>query len=222
MTGRSQHLSAVTVAILGIVLLMFPAHAHASAISSIVVNDTLPNDQVSLVWTGGFPNAFTGFSLSSNCTATAGATANGGSATCSETSPIVLTLDGVGNLTGATSTINVNVWEDHFNGTLSDTLSIVGTQLTTNTVEGTLTFRSDVEGVPPLTPLAGGTGISLFNFVENGQPLNGTLGGADSLNPISITATSDVEVPEPNSMLLVGSGIVVIAGACRLRSRRRS
>src|SRR5262249_1041886 len=101
MTGRSQHLSALAIAILGIVLLMLPVHANAT--SFITIDDTLPNDQVSVSWAGGFAGAFTGFSLSSNCTMTAGSTANSGSGTCSETSPIVLTVDGVGHLAGGTS-----------------------------------------------------------------------------------------------------------------------
>jgi hypothetical protein len=219
MTRRIRRALAIAVPTLGIVLLAGPA--HAGAISFITIDDTLPNDHVALTWGGAFPGAFTSFSLSSNCTAAAGTVANAGSADCLETSAGVLTLTGVGTLGGGNNTINVNIWEDHIGGVLSDTLSIVGTQLTSDTVRGVLTFRSDVEGGPALTPLLGGEGIGLFDFVETGVPLTGMLGSPDSLNPVLITATSDADVPEPSSMLLLGSG-AVIATARRLRNRRQA
>jgi len=193
----------VAVATLGVLLLTRPARAD----SFITIDDTAANDSVQLTWGGGL---FTSFTVSSNCVATG--TAAAGSANCSsEALPIVLGLDGPGTLGTGPTTINANIWDDFVGGLLSDTVSIVGTATSSSTVHGVLTFQSDVDGGPALTPLAGGAGISPFDFVENGLPLSGVLGGPGSLNPTTITLTSDAEVPEPASLLLLGSGLLVLA-----------
>jgi hypothetical protein len=126
--------------------------------------------------------------------------------------PIVLTVDGPGG-GGGGPTPNVNIWDDFVGGRLSDTLSITGTATSSTTQHGVFTFRSDVEGGAALTPLAGGTNITLLNVVENGLPLSGVLGGPNSLNPTTITVTSDAEVPEPAPLplILLGSGLLVLA-----------
>ena len=72
---------------------------------------------------------------------------------------------------------------------------------------GSLSFQSDVDGGPALTPFTGGTGIDLANFFEDGGgALNGTL-GRDSGNPLTLVGEG-TEVPEPAALLLLASCIV--------------
>ena len=79
-------------------------------------------------------------------------------------------------------------------------------------------FQSDVDGGPGLTPLSD-TGAEIFTGVE---PPSVTFGGCspdnpNCLHPLFITVISDTEVPEPASLLLLGSGLLVVA-----RNRRRT
>jgi len=205
----------VAVASLGAVLLAGPARtATITTPSFITIADTLANDSVQVTW-GGLFTSFT-VTPSPNCISTG--TAASGSANCSsEALPIVLTGDGPGT---SGDTINVNVWDDFVGGRLSDTLSITGTATSSTTVHGVITLLSDVEGGAALTALAGGTNITLRDFVENGLPISGVL-GPNSSNATTLTFTSDAEVPEPASLslLLLGSVLLVVA---RNRPRTRA
>ncbi len=190
---------------LGVILLARPVRA-----SSITIDDTLINNTVEVTW-----NGWTSVGGSANC-AQIGTPASG-SANCLETAPIVLTGDAATFLGSGFNSIEINFWEDFVGGTLSDTLKGVATNLTSSTTEGVFTFLSATSGGPVLTPYTGGTGIFLENVIENGA-ISFTL-GPNQINPVQVTVDVGAAVPEPTSLLLLGTGVVTLVGR-RFRRRR--
>src|SRR5579864_1076179 len=194
----------LAVAALGVLLLT--RHVRADGLSFIMIDDALSNDLVQVTWGG----IFTTFTVSPNCTPSG--TASSGSANCpSEALPIVLTADGPGPIAASPHTLNVNIWEDAAQTILSDTLSATATLNPDATIHGVLTFQSDVDGGPALTPLTGGSDVHLLNVFEIGGTLAGEI-GTGSGNPINLTVNVDnADVPEPASLWLLGSGLLVLA-----------
>jgi hypothetical protein len=180
--------------------------------SSITINDTLINNTVQVIYndTNLTTSAFT-----ANCTPTAGSTTTVGSANCTEPS-MTFTVDDNSTFGGGNPTIEINFYEAD-GVTLSDTLLVTSTNTTacltcTPTVHAVLTFASG----PGLTAYTGGTGIDLLNVPEGS--ISGVL-GQHQTDPVTLTVNT-APVPEPASIMLLGTGVLTLVGGRRFRRSR--
>lgn len=196
---------ALAVATFGVFLLARPVRA-----SSITIDDTLLNNTVQVVWSDA---NFTSAAFTANCMETLGSTTTLGSANCTEPS-MTFTVDDNSTLGSGNHTIEANFYEAD-GVTLSDTLFATVTDTTacptcTPTVHAILTFESG----PGLTAFTGGTGIDLLNLGEGS--ISAVL-GKNQTDPITLTVVT--AVPEPASLLLLGTGVVTLVGGSFLRRR---
>lgn len=185
----------VSVVILSAMLLVRPALVG----STLTIDDTLINNTVEWSWNDA---NFTSATFTGACILTGGSTINLGSANCTE-ALTTFTIDDNSTLGSGNHDNEINIWDDHVGGTLSDTLLLMSTATSPSTVHAVLTFQSG----SGLTPYTGGTGITLQDIVGEGT-LPAVLGKhqTDPINFTLITAT-----PEPASALLLGSGLLMVA-----------
>jgi hypothetical protein len=170
--------------------------------SSITINDTLSNNTVQVSYND---TNLTGVAFSSNCTPTAGSTTTVGSANCTEPST-TFTVDDNSTIGTGNHMAEVNFYEAD-GVTLSDTLFLTSADTTacptcTPTVHAVLTFASG----PGLTPFTGGAGIDLVNVKEGSLS---ALLGHNQTDPVTLTVIT-APVPEPTSLLLLGTGVVAL------------
>src|SRR5215471_19833989 len=112
--------------------------AGSAQATTITINDTSASDLVIVSWTGGLAGGLTSIGIVGSRCSEVGlgpVSLDAGTVICSETSPLVVTIFANANLGEGNHIVHANFWEDRVSGELSDTASLVGTQLTPTTVE---------------------------------------------------------------------------------------
>jgi hypothetical protein len=192
----------LTVAVVALFGRATPAHA-----TSITIDDTLPGNTVGVTFVP--VPAISNFTVSANCSSS-----GVNQWTCPEASgPVVLTFNlqiPAGEDTGADD--YVNVWDDAAMTTISDTLLLAGSLVNPTLASLQFTFQSG----PGVTAFLPAPGRSLANIIEGPNSNVVDFGLADG---VTFSVLTSSPVPEPASIVLLGTGVVTLVGR-RFRRRR--
>jgi hypothetical protein len=181
------------------------------------------------------------------CFATSSCTPSSGSATWNPSgsdNTITFTGNGTGDLTTSGGSLNINLGSFSWGGSaynIDSSEEFFGTvvfSLPTGIVGGqSETFHADIDGTvrqgsdrlefdfdhnssnPLVLSFSNGSATGSFNFYVDDVTMNGQ-GSATWYGHVANASQTPAATPEPGSIVLMGSGLLTLAGAVRRKLRR--